>query len=153
MKAILASIALIAAAQTASANNLKTYDCVAKGSGTATVDKITLRASDKALVLNFPDFRVDQKYTASFRKVAKQDASSIPASIENKVGGTFWSSKNTDSLSTDDATLVPMWAFATWGITRHDDTGTLSIVYKRTDKNNSQSNVSEWTRNYACTQR
>lgn len=129
------------------AEELKTYDCAAPAKGSQTVDKITLRANPENLVLNFPGFGVDEKYTASFDR---ESAANVPAVLQNRSGGEYYANKNPKSLVTKRSEYTPMYAFATNGILRADDSGKLIIIYKHTEKRQSSTNLNQWSREYAC---
>ena len=150
-KTLVSMIVAVVASQVVHAAPLKSYDCATSVTGAVTVDKVTLRANMDNLVMNFPNYGVDAKFTASFERTAE---SNVPSELAGHSGGEYFLTANGDSFIKDDsADLTPMYAFVTNGILRTDASGTMIVIYKRTLKGAPSSNAHEWSREYQCTAR
>jgi hypothetical protein len=127
----------------AQADQLKTYDCVASGSGSVTPDTITVQANSDTLVISFPGRGVDEYSEPSFLRTDKGPA--VGPHLED---GFYAQAINSDSffLGDDAKEHKVNWAWASPGIYDQKKTGHVHFVYENASR-------SEWSRQYDCSAR
>lgn len=128
------------------------YDCKAAGSGSVTVNKITLRPTSEALVMNFPGYKLTahDSETVSFARMSSKPE--IFANIRVNDGGNFYANKRTNNMikwGVRSAHKV-LYAHASRGLLNNMATGKLTVAFKQIEAGKPKSNLGEWTRDYAC---
>ncbi|MBY0472403.1 hypothetical protein K2X30_14655 [bacterium] len=150
----LVSLFVLAFAINAQAGDYKTYNCSNKAGSSdsyVTPDDFTIQVSDEADDAAIISQLHKTSPASSFSRASDQ---SIPAAIEGSFNGgsKYTTKKNPNSFfsSGDACDYEVLFAFISNGLIRHNDSGSVKVAYKATDKCQPSTNKHQWTREYAC---